>query len=125
MTETILAHYDYFMIVLLMAIGLYAMLGKRNLVKKLVGMSIFQTGIFLFFIEGARKLGGTVPIIDEHLGTEASLYINPLPHVLILTGIVVGISLTGVALAFLIMIFRNYGTLDDEAIMERMKETTE
>ena len=125
MIDTIVAHYDYFMIVLLMAIGLYAMLGKRNLVKKLVGMSIFQTGIFLFFIEGARKLGGTVPIIDERLGTEAALYINPLPHVLILTGIVVGISLTGVALAFLIMIFRNFGTLDDKAIMERMKETTE
>ena len=123
--DTIVAHYDYFMIVLLMAIGLYAMLGKRNLVKKLVGMSIFQTGIFLFFIEGSRKLGGTVPILDERLGTEAALYVNPLPHVLILTGIVVGISLTGVALAFLIMIFRNFGTLDDNAIMERIKETAE
>jgi multicomponent Na+:H+ antiporter subunit C len=123
--ETILARYDYFMIVLLMAIGLYAMLGKRNLVKKLVGMSIFQTGIFLFFIEGARKIGGTVPIISEELGTDPALYINPLPHVLILTGIVVGISLTGVALAFLVMIYRKFKTLDDREIMERMKETTD
>lgn len=123
--ELIDTHYDYFMIALLMAIGMYAMLGKRNLVKKLVGMSIFQTGIFLFFIQGARKLGGTVPIIDEHLGTEAALYINPVPHVLILTGIVVGISLTGVALAFIIKIYRDFGTLDDKTIMERMKETTD
>jgi multicomponent Na+:H+ antiporter subunit C len=121
--EIISNHYDYFMVVLLMAIGLYAMLAKRNLVKKLVGMNIFQTGIFLFFIEGARKMGATVPIIDEHLGTDAALYINPLPHVLILTGIVVGISLTGVALAFLITIYREYGSLDDRLIMERMKET--
>jgi multicomponent Na+:H+ antiporter subunit C len=123
--ETILLHYDYFMIVILMVIGLYAMLGKRNLIKKLVGMAIFQTGIFLFYIEGARKAGGTVPIISEHLGEAAELYINPLPHVLILTGIVVGISLTGVALAFLIVIYRNYKSLDDKEIMKRMKETSD
>ena len=123
--QIILEHYDYFMIVILMAIGLYAMLTKRNLVKKLVGMSIFQTGIFLFYIEGARKIGGSVPIISEHLGEDPALYINPLPHVLILTGIVVGISLTGVALAFLIVIFRKYKTLDNKEIMKRMKETAD
>jgi multicomponent Na+:H+ antiporter subunit C len=123
--DFISAHYDYFMIVLLMAIGLYAMLVKRNLVKKLGGMSIFQTGIFLFYIEGARKLGGTVPIIDESLGAQADLYINPIPHVLILTGIVVGISLTGVALAFLIKIYRSFGSLNDKVIMERMKDTND
>ena len=120
--DTISIHYDYFMIVILMAIGLYATLAKRNLVKKLVGMIIFQTSIFIFYIEGARKLGGTVPIIDSRLGVEASSYINPLPHVLILTGVVVGISLTGVALAFLMVIFRHFKTLDDRTIMTRMKE---
>lgn len=125
MIDIITNHYDYFMMVLLMAIGLYAMLAKRNLVKKLVGMSIFQTGIFLFFIEGARKSAATVPIIDSQVGTDAASYINPLPHVLILTGIVVGISLTGVALSFLIKIYRKFGTLDDREIMERMKETTD
>lgn len=125
MMDIILQRYDYFMMVILMVIGLYAMLGKRNLIKKLVGMAIFQTGIFLFYIEGARKIGGTVPIISEHLGDDSSLYINPLPHVLILTGIVVGISLTGVALAFLIVIYRNYKSLDDKEIMQRMKETDE
>jgi multicomponent Na+:H+ antiporter subunit C len=123
--DLFLSRYVYFMIVILLAIGLYGMLGKRNLLKKLIGMNIFQTAIFLFFIEGATKLGGSVPVIDEILGMEAARYVNPLPHVLILTGIVVAISLTGVALAFLIVIHRSYKTLDDRAIMANMKENSE
>ncbi len=120
MFELILGRYVYLMIVILLAIGLYGMLGKRNLIKKLIGMNIFQTAIFLFFIEGATKQGGTVPVIDEMIGMKAAQYINPLPHVLILTGIVVGLSLTGVALAFLIYIYRAYKTLDDKEIMKEM-----
>jgi len=120
MLEIILGRYVYLMIVILLAIGLYGMLGKRNLVKKLIGMNIFQTAIFLFFIEGATKRGGSVPVIDELIGMEAAQYINPLPHVLILTGIVVGLSLTGVALAFVIYIYHSYKTLDDKEIMKEM-----
>ena len=120
MLELILGRYVYLMIVILLAIGLYGMLWKRNLIKKLIGMNIFQTAIFIFFIEGATKRGGTVPVIDELIGTSAAQYINPLPHVLILTGIVVGLSLTGVALAFLIHIYRSYNTLDDMEIMKEM-----
>lgn len=120
MLEIILGRYVYLMIVILLAIGLYGMLGKRNLIKKLIGMNIFQTAIFLFFIEGATKRGGSVPVIDELIGMEAAQYVNPLPHVLILTGIVVGLSLTGVALAFLIYIYRSYKTLDDKEIMKEM-----
>jgi multicomponent Na+:H+ antiporter subunit C len=123
--DLFLSRYVYFMIVVLLAIGIYGMLGKRNLLKKLIGMNIFQTAIFLFFIEGATKTGGSVPVIDEMLGMEAAKYINPLPHVLILTGIVVGLSLTGVALAFLLRIYRAYKTLDDRAIMANMKESSE
>ena len=125
MVELFMSRYVYLMIVILLALGLYGMLGKRNLMKKLIGMNIFQTAIFLFFIEGATKAGGTVPVIDELLGMEAIKYINPLPHVLILTGIVVGLSLTGVALAFLIVIYRAYQTLDDRSVMSIMKETSE
>lgn len=125
MVELFLSRYVYLMIVILLTIGLYGMLVKRNLLKKLIGMNILQTAIFLFFIEGATKSGGTVPVIDPLLGTEAANYINPLPHVLILTGIVVGMSLTGVALAFLLLIYRKYKTLDDRAIMAIMKETSE
>lgn len=123
--DLFLSRYVYFLTVVLLAIGLYGMLGKRNLLKKLIGMNIFQTAIFLFFIEGATKTGGSVPVIDEMLGTEAAKYVNPLPHVLILTGIVVGLSLTGVALAFLLRIYRAYKTLDDKAIMANMKESSE
>jgi len=125
MVELFLSRYVYLMIVILLALGLYGMLGKRNLLKKLIGMNIFQTAIFLFFIEGATKLGAAVPVIDPQIGTEAAKYINPLPHVLILTGIVVGLSLTGAALAFLLVIYRTYKTLDDRSIMSIMKEKTE
>ena len=123
--DIFLSRYVYLLVVVLMAIGLYGMLGKRNLLKKLIGMNIFQTAIFLFFIEGATKSGGTVPVVNELIGIEAAKYINPLPHVLILTGIVVGLSLTGVALAFLLVIYRAYKTLDDRAIMANMKEKAE
>lgn len=122
MLELIMGRYVYLMVLVLMAIGLYGALGKRNLLKKLIGMNIFQTSIFLFYIEGAAKAGGTVPIISELFGTDPGKYINPLPHVLMLTGIVVGLSVTGVALAFMILIYRAYGTLDDNAIMKEMKK---
>ena len=123
--DLFLSRYVYVLVVVLLAIGLYGMLGKHNLLKKLIGMNIFQTAIFLFFIEGATKSGGSVPVIDELIGMEAAQYINPLPHVLILTGIVVAISLTGVALAFLLVIYRAYKTLDDRAIVAKMKEKSE
>lgn len=120
--ELFFTRYVYFLIVVLLTLGLYGMLAKRNLLKKIIGMNIFQTAIFLFFIEGATKSGGSVPIIDLELGMAAASYVNPLPHVLILTGIVVGLSLTGVALAFLLVIHRTYRTLNDEAIMKEMTE---
>lgn len=125
MIELFLSRYVYLMIVILLVLGLYGMLGKRNLLKKVIGMNIFQTAIFLFFIEGATKLKASVPVIDPQLGTEAVKYVNPLPHVLILTGIVVALSLTGAALAFLIVIYRAYRTLDDKSIMSIMKEMSE
>ena len=83
MFEEFLFRYSYFMIVILLVIGLYGMLGKRNLMKKLIGLNIFQTAIFLFFIEGSTKMGATVPVIDPQLGTDPANYVNPLPHVLI------------------------------------------
>ncbi len=125
MIDLFLSRYVYLLIVILLVLGIYGMLGKHNLMKKLIGMNIFQTAIFLFFIEGATKSGATVPVIDPERGMEAFKYINPLPHVLILTGIVVGISLTGAALAFMIVIYRTYKTLDDKAIMSAMKEMSE
>lgn len=122
MFELFLGRYAYIMIAFLLVIGIYGMLGKRNLMKKLIGMNIFQTAIFLFFIEGSAKMGATVPVIDPRLGIDPVNYVNPLPHVLILTGIVVSLSLTGVALALLIRIRRAYHSLDERLIMKEMSK---
>jgi multicomponent Na+:H+ antiporter subunit C len=116
-------YYDL-MTAALLVIGLYGMVGKRNLLKKIIGMNIFQTAIFLFFIQGGAKPGATVPIWDPRIATEAAGYINPLPHVLILTAIVVSVATTGVALALLITIYRRYGSLEEATILERMRKSS-
>jgi multicomponent Na+:H+ antiporter subunit C len=109
-----------------MMIGFYAMIGKRNLVKKLLGMNIFQTAIILFFVSTGVKRGAGIPIVDKYEvlkhGVDASTVINPLPHVLMLTAIVVSVSVTGVALALLIRIHRRYGTLEEDEILEKIRQ---
>jgi len=99
------------------------MIGKRNLVKKLVGMNIFQTAIILYFISTAAKKGATIPIVEQGHGEaiHAAQYVNPLPHVLMLTAIVVMVSTFGVALALIIMIHRRYKTLEEDEILELRK----
>ncbi|MDP3063763.1 MAG: cation:proton antiporter subunit C [Chloroflexota bacterium] len=121
MFEEFLGRYTYFMTVALLGIGLYGALVKRNLLKKVIGLGIFQTAIFLFFIEGAAKWSATVPVIDPQIGAAAAQYVNPLPHVLILTAIVVSTATTGVALALLLTIYRRYHTLDEKRILEEAK----
>ncbi len=126
LTAEILAKYNYWIYVVLMMIGFYAMIGKRNLVKKLIGMNIFQTAIILFFISTGAKAGGKIPILDkyevlEH-GVNVNSIVNPLPHVLMLTAIVVGVSVTGVALAVLVRIYRTYGTLEEDEILQKIEE---
>lgn len=120
----IIAKYNYWLYVVLMMIGFYAMIGKRNLVKKLLGMNIFQTAIILFFISTGVKRGATIPIVDKYAALEegvvAATVVNPLPHVLMLTAIVVAVSVTGVALAVLLRIYREYGTLEEDEILERI-----
>jgi len=119
----IVAKYNYWIYVVLMMIGFYAMIGKRNLVKKLIGMNIFQTSIILFFVSTGVKRGGSIPIVDKYAGLagtiDASKIDNPLPHVLMLTAIVVGVSVTGVALAVLQRIYKEYGTLEEDEILEK------
>jgi len=112
------------MTAILLTIGLYGMVGKRNLLKKVIGLNIFQTAIFLFFIQGATKPGATVPVWDARISMEAAGYINPLPHVLILTAIVVSVATTGVALALLITIYRRYRSLEEGTILERMRQSS-
>ncbi|MEW6376223.1 MAG: cation:proton antiporter subunit C [Thermodesulfobacteriota bacterium] len=118
----IIGKYNYWIYIILMMIGFYAMIGKKNLVKKLVGMNIFQTSIILYFISTGSKHGGTIPIVLNGHGETlqaigATQYINPLPHVLMLTAIVVMVSTFGVALALLLMIYRRYKTLEEDEIL--------
>jgi len=120
----IIAKYNYWIYVVLMMIGFYAMIGKNNLVKKLLGMNIFQTAIILMFISAGVKKGGLIPIIDkqaalEH-GVNSALINNPVPHVLMLTAIVVSVSVTGVALALMQRIYRRYGTLEENELLEKI-----
>ena len=122
--EYIVSKYNYWIYIVLMIIGFYAMIGKRNLIKKLIGMNIFQTAIILYFISTAVKTGTTVPILTarDFVGPiDPSHYSNPLPHVLMLTAIVVMVSTTGVALAIVKMIYRRYRTLDEEKILEMQR----
>ena len=102
------------------------MISKRNLVKKLVGMNIFQTALILYFVSTAAKKGATIPIIAHGHGealhaVHAVHYVNPLPHVLMLTAIVVMVSTFGVALALVIMIYRRHKTLEEDEILKATK----
>jgi len=112
MIDIILARYLYVLVLTLLAIGLYGVLARDNLIKKIIGLTIFSTAIYLFFIEGSVQRDATVPILDLR-GTDPALYVDPLPHLLILTAIVVGVGVTGVALALVIRLHRAYGTLSE------------
>ena len=102
MIELISGKYNYWIYILLMMIGFYAMIAKQNLIKKIIGMNIFQTAIFLFYISVGKIEGGTAPILWENGGP----YDNPLTHTLMLTSIVVSVSITAVALALVIKIYK-------------------
>ncbi len=150
--QTIVANFNYWIYVTLMMIGLFAMISKNNLIKKLIGMSIFQTAIILFYVSLSVK-GTTdqvsIPIIHHHQedaahadhgddhgdgkkgaakahhephAIDATKYANPLPHVLMLTAIVVGVATLGVALAVSQLLYKDYGTLEESEILAIIKE---
>ncbi|WP_324661837.1 cation:proton antiporter subunit C [Haloarcula sediminis] len=112
--DLLTSRYNYYAVVLLLGIGLYTLIESPNLVKKVIGMNIFQTGIFLFFVTLAYRTGGNPPVVTDGGGP----YVSPLPHVLILTAIVVGVALTAVALALIVRIYSEYGTLDEDTLEE-------
>ena len=115
----------YVLTVAMILIGLYGMLLKGNLVKKLIGMNIFQGAIILFFIVHAYKEGATVPVWDARLGEHAADYINPIPHGLMLTAIVVSVATSGVALALLSLIYKRFGTLEEDELLRKLREDRE
>ena len=107
--------FNYWIVVVLMMIGFYIVIAHGNLVKKMVGLTIFQTSVFIFYISIANVDGGTAPILAE----EFNRYSNPLPHVLILTAIVVGIATTALGLALVMRIKHAYGSIEEEEIQQR------
>lgn len=130
LTDFVIGHFNIVTYVILMMTGFYAMTGKNNLVKKLVGMNIFQWSIILFVVSLGAKRGSTIPIVmdDSHgarapaeILLEAAHYANPLPHVLMLTAIVVGVGTTGVALSLLLRIYHRYGTLEEDELLDRLR----
>ena len=111
-------HYTYWVTVLLMAAGLYVMIARGNLVKKLIGLSVFQTSVYLLYIAPGKLIGGTAPIVSEAF----KVYSNPLPHVLILTAIVVGIATLALGLAIVVRIREAYGSIEEDEILTQDRE---
>lgn len=102
--------------------GLYIMIAHHNLIKKLIGMYLVQTSVVFFFVTISAKSGATVPILLESGAFQPEQYANPLPHVLMLTAIVVGVATLGVSLALVIAIYRQYQSLDEEEILNQRVE---
>ena len=110
--------YNYWIVIVLMMTGFYVVVSRGNLVKKIVGLNIFQTSVFILYISMSKVSGGTAPILAEGFET----YSNPLPHVLILTAIVVGVATTALGLALVVRIKEAYGTVEEDEIQSQDQE---
>ncbi len=114
----ILSLFNYWAVIGLMMIGYYCVIVRGNMIKKIIGLGIFQTSVFVLFISAGKVIGGSTPILRDGV----ALYSNPLPHVLILTAIVVGVATTAVALALTVRIQEAFGTIDDDALDRQQAE---
>jgi multicomponent Na+:H+ antiporter subunit C len=114
----IAGNYNYWIAMVLMMVGLYVVMSHANLVKKLLGLNVFQVAVFMLFISLGKVEGGTAPIIDAAFQT----YSHPLPHVLILTAIVVGVASTALGLALAVRVYEAYGTVDEDDALRRDEE---
>ncbi len=110
--------FNYLIVIALMSTGLYILIAANNYIKKMIGLNIFQTSVFILYISISKVSGGTAPILDENF----EIYSNPLPHVLILTAIVVGVATTSLGLALIIRIRSAVGTIDDHDVQMRLQD---
>lgn len=110
--ELIIGHYNYWLVIIIMMVGFYTVISRGNLVKKIAGLNIFQVSVFLLYISIGNVKGGAIPIIES----DVTLYSNPLPHVLILAAIVVGVATTALGLALVVRIKEAYGTIEEDDI---------
>lgn len=108
-----LGHYNFYVVVVLMMIGFYTVIARGNMIKKIMGLNLFQTSVFILFISAGKIIGGATPIQQK----DVDLYSNPLPHVLILTAIVVGVATTAVGLALAVRIRESCGTIEDDDLV--------
>ncbi|MES0873104.1 cation:proton antiporter subunit C [Sinimarinibacterium thermocellulolyticum] len=112
---SLLSYYNYWIAIVLMMVGLYVVMSHANLVKKMIGLNVFQVAVFMLFISLGKVRGGTAPILDPAFTT----YSHPLPHVLILTAIVVGVATTALGLALAVRIHEAYGTTEEQDALKR------
>ena len=113
MIDQIFSVWNYWIVFILMMIGLYIVISKKNLLKKIVGLALFQTSVFLLYVTFGKIAGGTAPILTDNIN---EIYSNPLPHVLILTAIVVGVATTALGLALTVRINKSYGSINEDEI---------
>ena len=113
MIDQIFGVWNYWIVFILMMIGLYIVISKKSLLKKIVGLALFQTSVFLLYITFGKIAGGTAPILTDNVN---QIYSNPLPHVLILTAIVVGVATTALGLALTVRINKAYGSINEDEI---------
>ncbi len=111
--------FNYWIVVVLMMTGFFIVISHGNLIKKIVGLNIFQAAVFILYISMGKVDGGTAPILDDRF----SLYSNPLPHVLILTAIVVGVATSALGLALVVRIREAYGTIEEDEILDQDDES--
>ncbi len=113
MSAILAGHYSYWVTILLMVTGMYILIARGNLLKKLLGLAVLQSSVYLLYIAPGKLVGGTAPIVAEGY----ALYSNPLPHVLILTAIVVGVATLALGLALVVRIREAYGTIEEDEIL--------
>lgn len=117
--DFILGHLNYWLFIVLMMIGFYIVVARGNYIKKIVGLNVFQVSVFMFYISIGKVEGGTAPIFPVDMNIDPDVvYSNPLPHVLILTAIVVGIATTSLGLALIVRIREEFGTIEEDEILE-------
>ena len=123
MMDFILGHYAYWFTIVLFSLGVYGLLFKRNLVKKTIALSIVQASVVLFYVSIASKWDATITVQDPDIPVDqVANYLNPLPHTLMLTAIVVGVATLGVAYALLIAIYNRYNTLDEQELLKKIND---
>lgn len=122
MVDFFTGHYAYWFTIILLCVGVYGIVFKRNLIKKTIGLAILQISVVLYFVSIASKWDATVTVVDPNIPVDqVAGYLNPLPHTLMLTAIVVGVATLGVAFTLLIAIYNRYGTLDEQELLDKIQ----